>query len=421
MKIQKTSMRLVKYSEMLSEIENTENHLLLGNGFNYSLGVNTGYKNIFEVMKEHNPIYNTLNIENDNFDIEGIIGRLKSNINTPDKDFLHLFINNQVKKDFVKACFSIVKESIKNIYEEKNNGIGLLFKNFTNYFSLNLDPFLYLLLLKYKKNDKILAFNNSIPFIEIDLNIQTSDKYKTIKDIYFTYKKDIFDSNDIKILEKDFSKLTRTDFEKQLSDVLKSKNIKDYKKCLEVLYEELRSNSIQLEIKDGFTFSEPLTLFKYNPEINRNLFFLHGAFHLYKDKKSIYKITKTSEKALYEIIDEILDNESEELICVFTNENKINEINDSPYLKNNLDELSRLNGSIVIIGSSLDENDKHIFDCINESNLNKVYFASSENRFEKDNEKLKSLFPRKEFALFDRDTVSYDNIENSLEEIESSK
>lgn len=414
-------MRLVKYSEMLSEIENTENHLLLGNGFNYSLGVNTGYKNIFEVMKEHNPIYNTLNIENDNFDIEGIIGRLKSNINTPDKDFLHLFINNQVKKDFVKACFSIVKESIKNIYEEKNNGIGLLFKNFTNYFSLNLDPFLYLLLLKYKKNDKILAFNNSIPFIEIDLNIQTSDKYKTIKDIYFTYKKDIFDSNDIKILEKDFSKLTRTDFEKQLSDVLKSKNIKDYKKCLEVLYEELRSNSIQLEIKDGFTFSEPLTLFKYNPEINRNLFFLHGAFHLYKDKKSIYKITKTSEKALYEIIDEILDNESEELICVFTNENKINEINDSPYLKNNLDELSRLNGSIVIIGSSLDENDKHIFDCINESNLNKVYFASSENRFEKDNEKLKSLFPRKEFALFDRDTVSYDNIENSLEEIESSK
>lgn len=414
-------MSLVKYSEMLSEIENTENHLLLGNGFNYSLGVNTGYKNIFEVMKEHNPIYYSLNIENENYDIEGIIGRLKNNINTPDKDFLHLFINNQVKKDFIKACFSIVKESIKNIYEEKNNGIGLLFKNFTTYFSLNLDPFLYLLLLKYRKNDNILAFNNAIPFKEIDLNIQTSDKYKTIKDIYFTYKKDIFDSNGNKILEKDFNKLTKTDFEKQLSDVLKSKNIKDYKKCLEVLYEELRSDLIQLEIKDGFTYSEPLALFKYNPEINRNLFFLHGAFHLYKDKKSIYKITKTNEKALYDIIDEILDNESKELICVFTNENKINEINDSPYLKRNLDELSNLNGSIVIIGSSLDDNDKHIFDCINKSNLNKVYFASSENRFEKDNEKLKSLFPNKDFVLFDRDTISYENIENSLEEIESSK
>lgn len=414
-------MSLIKYSDMLSEIENTENHLLLGNGFNYSLGVNTGYANIFEVMKEHNPIYNSLNIENDNFDIERIIGRLKNNINNPDKDFLDSFINNQVKKDFIKACFSIVKESIKNIYEEKNNGIGLLFKNFTNYFSLNYDPFLYLLLLKYKKNKNLLVFNNSIPFIEIDLNVQTSDKYKIIKEIYFTYKKDIFDSNGNKILERDFNKLTKTDFEKQLSEVLKSKNIKNYKRCLEVLYEELRLNSIQLEINDGFTFSEQLSLFKYNPEINRNLFFLHGAFHLYKDKKSIYKITKENEKALYEIIDEILDNESKELICVFTNENKIEEINDSLYLKRNFTELSNLSGSLVIIGSSLDDNDKHVFDIINNSNVNKIFFASSENRFEKDNEKLQALFPSKEFILFDRETISYDTIENSMLEMESAK
>lgn len=404
------SISLMKYSDMLSEIETTENHLLLGNGFNYSLGVNTGYVNIFDVMREHNPIYNSLNIEDNNYDIEGIIGRLKNNINNPDKDFLDSFINNQVKKDFIKACFAIVKDSIKNIYEEKNNGIGLLFKNFSTYFSLNYDPFLYLLLLKYKKNENLLIFNNSIPFIEIDLNVQTSDKYKTIKEIYFTYKKDIFDNNENKILEKEFSKLTKTDFEKQLSDVLKSKNIKSYKKCLEVLYEELRSNSIQLEINDGFTFSEPLSLFKYNPEINRNLFFLHGAFHLYKDKKSIYKITKESDKALYEIIDGILDNESKELICVFTNENKINEINDSLYLKRNLNELSILSGNMVIIGSSLDDNDKHVFDSINNSNVNKIYFASSESGFEKDNEKLKILFPSKEFVLFDRESISYDKI-----------
>ena len=112
---------------------------------------------------------------------------------------------------------------------------------------------------------------------------------------------------------------------------------------------------------------------------------------------------------------------TKDLICVFTNDNKTNEINDSPYLKNNLTELSNLNGSLVIIGSSLDDNDKHIFDCINKSNVSKIYFASSENRFEKENEKLKSLFPNKEFMLFDRDTVSYDNIKNPLEEIESSK
>lgn len=410
-------MSLVKYSDILSEIENTENHLLLGNGFNHSLGVNTGYKNIFEVMKDQNNSYKNLIIEDENYDIEAIIGRLKNNIDNSDKDFLHLFINNQVKKDFIKACFSIVKESIKNIYEEKNKGLGLLFKNFTKYFTLNYDPFLYLLLLKFKKNENLLVFNNTIPYIEIDLNIQTSEKYKTIKEIYFTYKKDIFDSSGNKILEKDFSKLTKTDFEKQLSEVLKSKNIKNYKRCLEVLYEELRSNSIQLEVNDGFTFSEPLSLFKYNPEINRNLFFLHGAFHLYKDKKSIYKITKENEKALYEIIDEILNNESKDLICVFTNDTKIDEINDCKYLKDSLEEISNLNGNIVIIGSSLDINDKHIFDAINNSKVNKVYFASSENRFENDNEKLNLLFPNKEFVLFDRYTLSYDNIENFTSEI----
>lgn len=400
-------MSLIKYLEVLSEIENTENHLLLGNGFNYSLGVNTSYESIFEEMKSQNPMYNSLKIENNNYDIEGIIGRLKTNIDGLDKDFLNLFINNQVKKDFIKACFSIVKDSIKNIYAEKNDGIGLFFSNFTNYFSLNYDPLLYLLLLKYKYNDNLLVFNNSIPFKEIDLNIQTSEVYKMIKDIYSTYKKDILDNDGNKILEKDFSLLTRTDFEKQLNEVLKSKKIKPNKKCLEVLYEELLASSIKFDVNDGFAFSRNSLLFEYKPEINRNLFFLHGAFHLYKDKKSIYKITKMNEKALYDVIDEILDNDSKELLCVFTNENKIDEINKSPYLKNNLDNLSTLSGSLVIIGSSLDDNDKHIFDTIDKSNVNRIYFASSINGYEKDYERLKVLFSNKDIELFDRDTISY--------------
>ena len=65
---------------------------------------------------------------------------------------------------------------------------------------------------------------------------------------------------------------------------------------------------------------------------------------------------------------------------------------------------------MVIIGSSLDDNDKHVFDSINNSNVNKIYFASSESGFEKDNEKLKILFPSKEFVLFDRESISYDKI-----------
>ena len=403
-------MELINYTEMLSEIDEKENHLLLGNGFNYSLGVNTGYKNIFDMMKEQNSSYNNLTIENGNYDIEGIIGRLKENIDNSDKEFLHIFINNQVKKDFIKACFSIVKDSIKNIYEEKNRGLGLLFKNFTKYFTLNYDPFLYLLLLKFKKNESLLVFNHTIPFKEIDLNIQQSEKYKIIKDIYFTYKKDIYDNEGNRVLEKDFSNLTKVDFEKQLSDVLKSKNIKKDKRCLEVLYEELNQNEVQLEIADGFSKNNRLELFEYKPEINRNLFFLHGAFHLYKNKKKIYKISRNTEKALYDVIDEILDNESKDLICVFTNESKIDEINNCEYLKDSLDEISNLNGNIVIIGSSLDDNDKHIFEAINNSNISKVYFASTEKEYEYHNDRMKLLFPNKEIVLYDRESVSYEKV-----------
>lgn len=256
----------------------------------------------------------------------------------------------------------------------------------------------------------MLVFNHTIPFKEIDLNIQQSEKYKIIKDIYFTYKKDIYDNEGNRVLEKDFSNLTKADFEKQLSDVLKSKNIKKDKRCLEVLYEELNQNEVQLEIADGFSKNNRLELFEYKPEINRNLFFLHGAFHLYKDKKKIYKISRNTEKALYDVIDEILDNESKDLICVFNNESKIDEINNCEYLKDSLDEISNLNGNIVIIGSSLDENDKHIFEEINNSNISKVYFASTEKEYEYHNDRMKLLFPNKEIVLYDRESVSYDKV-----------
>ncbi len=48
----------------------------------------------------------------------------------------------------MKATQEIVKSNIKNIYAEKNEGIFLLLKNFTNYFTLSYDPLIYILLLK---------------------------------------------------------------------------------------------------------------------------------------------------------------------------------------------------------------------------------------------------------------------------------
>ena len=43
---------LLSYTDVLERIKDSENHLLLGNGFNRGLGVNTSYSSIFKKMTE---------------------------------------------------------------------------------------------------------------------------------------------------------------------------------------------------------------------------------------------------------------------------------------------------------------------------------------------------------------------------------
>lgn len=406
---------LKTYNEVIEEISNTESHLLLANGFNNGLGVDLSYESIFTKMKETTSEYGEL-IINNNYDIEGIIGNLKQQIkkDSSDSQFLENFINNKVKSDFMKASYALAKQGIKNIYNDQNKDIGLLFKNFTNYFTLNYDPFLYLLLMKYKKVDeeRAILFQNTLNFKINDINIKDEDVYQKIKKIYNSYSKELVDVEGKKIIDTPFSRLNKTDFEKQLKDICKKENIKFEKKHLEVLYEELEQNKTKGTINDGFTTGQ---LFNIKPQIDKyiqNVFFLHGAFHIYKENKSIYKITKTQDKALYEKLDEIIDAKNKDIVCVFTNENKISEINKNDYLKKGIKKLSSLNGSLVIIGSSLAENDIHIFKRINNSSIKSIYYASSINSQEKHYNRLKELFPEKEIILFDRETISYQTSKN---------
>ena len=87
---------MITYKDLLSQIENKENHLLLANGFNYGLGINTGYNAIFEKMIEDNSLYRDVRplfIEC-GYDLEVFLGRLESNI---DNLFLRKYIRNNIK------------------------------------------------------------------------------------------------------------------------------------------------------------------------------------------------------------------------------------------------------------------------------------------------------------------------------------
>lgn len=412
---------ILTYSEVLEKIESKENHLLIGNGFNRGLGINTSYSSIFKKMIDDNlGIYKDAMkmVEECEFDLESFIGKLEADIN-PENLFLRKYIRNKVKLDFMKATHDIVKSEIKAIYAEKNEGVFLLLKNFTNYFTLNYDPFLYVLLLKFKQHgnegSNVIAFQNAINFIEKDMNDRYDKIYRDIKLAREEGKLQINVGVDGETFEKPFSKTTKTLFVSSVVEYSKNNNkkwrSKDIDKVVKTIFEEEQRNQIQQKIDDG---SRQINLFGVKPEFiferkskTQNLFFLHGAFHIYKDGHSIKKITQQTDKALYDRLEEILNSEEQDIVCVFQHQDKMDVINENDYLRNCHRKLSELSGNMVVIGCSLADNDNHIFEQIESSGIDTLYISSMPDQNERTLSLAKQKFPSKNIQLFDATTISY--------------
>lgn len=410
----------ISYQDVLDQISGKENHLLLANGFNTSLGVNTSYEEIFEKMNELNlGLYDEASslIRTCNSDLEKFIGELVNAIK-PGNTFLEKYVQNKVKIDFMQAAHKIVKSKIKGIYAEKNKGIFMLLKNFSNYFTLNYDSFLYLLLMHYKPvenlNQDTIAFQSSLDFIEEDLNSKENNIYKEIKAareggflrISIGEGEIPFTSNLSKLTKRDFTTSVRL-YNERTSKGWKDEEIE---RVVSFILEEEKKNVGTLDkVDDG---SRQRTLFEKTPEqvfeeqLTQNLFFLHGAFHIYQNGRFIKKITQKTDKALYNKIEEVLMTEGSDIVCVFQSENKKETIEANEYLKRCYDKLKEISGNLVIIGSSLDDNDDHIFSQINKSYLETIYVSI----FNKTNAKIKKAkqkFPNKKVVIFDAETISY--------------
>jgi len=415
-------LSVLTYNEILERIKGQVNHLLIGNGFNYGLGINTGYKSIFQKMIENNrEVYNDamLTVENCNYDLEVFIGKLEEDI-VSNNTFLRKYIRNKVKFDFMQAVHEIVRAEIKSIYAEKNEGIFLLLQNFTNYFSLNYDSFLYLLLLKYKPiNNELnntIVFQPSINFKEEDMNERQNNIYQEIKEARQKGELVINVGDESNSMKKPFCILTRSHFSTEVKEYTKTNNkgwkAKDIDKVVKSIFEEEERNRLLNKVDDGF---RQLNMFGKDAEfifdvnsMTQNIFFLHGAFHIHKDGNSIKKITQKSDKALYERLEKILNTDKQEIVCVFQHEDKTNVINENKYLRNCLEKLGKLTGNLVIIGSSLAENDNHVFEQINKSAIDAVYISIMTKEKEKHFALAKQKFPTKEIYLFDAETISYE-------------
>lgn len=420
---------LLNYKDILRKLEKQECHLLLGNGFNQGLGIDTSYKSIFQKMAENDHgIYKDVKkiIEDSKYDLEKFIGKLLADINSKNT-FLKKYVENKVKYDFMKAAHGIVKHEIKNIYAEKNEGIYMLLRNFNNYFTLNYDSFLYLLLLNFKLSDTddktAIAIQSSLKFMEEDMNETQSNIYSGIKQARQNGTLNINAGNDSNTVSKPMSELTKTHFVAEIKTYSKSQNknwkTSDIERVVKSILEEERKNNLLKKVDDG----SQLSLFGGTPEFvfdikkeTQNLFFLHGAFHIYRDGKKEKKITQTSDKALYDRLEEIINSEERDIICIFQAENKIDEINKSEYLKKSYNKLSKLSGTLVIIGCSLSDNDSHIYEQINSSEVNTIYISSKKTSKKTDYEKAEKIFNNKKIVLFDRETITYE-----LQSIDDSK
>lgn len=423
-------INLLKYKEVLEKIHNHECNLLLGNGFNRGLGVDTSYRNIFQKMIENNHgLYKDAEkaVKESGYDLECFIGKLVNNV-ASENTFLRKFINNKIKLDFMKATHEIVKSAIKNVYAEKNKGIFLLLKNFNYYFTLNYDPFLYLLLMNFKSNKNeegtSIAIQPSLKFIEKDMNERQSNIYSEIRDARKngTLIIKIGDSEDS--IMSPFDRLTKTHFTTEITEYSKINNkgwkSKDIKRIVDVLLDEEKNNHVLEKVDDG---CRQLNLFGNENEYifditstTQNLFFLHGAFHIYKDGNQVKKITQQSNKALYERLENILNSEECDIVCVFQSDNKKSAINESDYLKNCFKKLKNISGKLVIIGCSLSDNDMHIYEQINKSDVETLYISALSASKEEIYNKAMKNFPSQSIFLFDAESISYELPDNNYDQ-----
>lgn len=406
---------LLDYSELLQVI-GKDSSLLLGNGFNISLGVSTSYKNIFDRMKENNSMYNLLAEEfvNVGSDLEILIGKLQDTINSDNKhkQFLNLLIEKKVKSDFMVSAYSIVNENIKNIYQENKDEIYLFFNKFQNYFTLNYDPLLYLLLLKFKNvNNPVMAFqiNNNLLFN--DLKNKDIELFNTIKDFYESGKLTLEyeDNQDTIHLTKNLNDITKSDFLNQTKKLFRAKypnkKVKEIKKIAGQFFDSINPHKNKLDVFDGFQ-GELFNNYKSNSE--QNVFFLHGSFHIYSDDKKIKKIIKPDEKSFNEKIEEIIEQDSLDLVCIFKANNKEDDILNNEYLTICLNKINEIKGDLVIFGTALSENDSHIFSRINKNNdIERIFISTCVEQLEDTINKSKTLFPNKMLEYFDYKTVTY--------------
>jgi hypothetical protein len=158
---------------------------------------------------------------------------------------------------------------------------------------------------------------------------------------------------------------------------------------LDLFYEENRIKDKKLKIQDGFFDPDEgntdyVTYSNSSSKNKPNIFYLHGALHIFDKKYKIIKNTyRRTNKALRE---QTLENLNNEIYPIFvsegTSEQKKSKILHNAYLNHCYRSLKSIGSikkedSLIIFGTMLKTNDEHIQDAIMENNVKNIYIGVS--------------------------------------------
>lgn len=108
----------------------------------------------------------------------------------------------------------------------------------------------------------------------------------------------------------------------------------------------------------------------------QDVHFLHGGLHIFDSPGGVKKHTFNAGGG---IVDQVRENLREGRFPLFVSEptsaRKLARIEHNPYLNFCYRALSSVNGAVFVLGHSIDENDKHVFDALRRSSATQIFVS----------------------------------------------
>lgn len=382
--------RTVSYQTLMAgplADNSTVKHVFLGNGFNLALGVDTSYQQMSKDLLEQH----TIKLLLDNC----MYGELKKKI----EDFpgqMEIWID-QVQCPAHKA---VIKEVLYRTILRRcqaqfkyKEAIAFL-QHFTEFYTTNYDPLLYLALLSVTSKEEIIKTPFYKAIEAIHNRVVMTEEGKPRADLHPpTSKTRVYQiASEIFSQENKFTTTRKSEYYNAIK-IIRGEGLLEKNDGLYI-------EPSKKEERKSLGWDDPslsLLAGDKNYESKQTIFYLHGALHFYEapeEPKTRKKIKIGSTSLLNQIITEKINP-----VCVFnhSSQKKEKHINNNSYLKYCSERLGQAEGDLYIIGWKCADNDAHLVKLINDNKkidrlVISYYDIDTKSTFKKEFENKEKIF-----------------------------